>query len=97
MAGELLPPFMSALAHMHARSVVHRDIKPENILLMADRTVKAGGWGQAGVVVWVGRTGQLHGECPRRAALSAEQPGLHQPSSQIKPAPCPMSRWRTLG
>ena len=41
VAGDLLPPFMSALVHMHARSVVHRDVKPENILLTADRTVKA--------------------------------------------------------
>lgn len=42
VAGDLLPPFMSALAYMHARSVVHRDIKPENILLTADRSVKVG-------------------------------------------------------
>ena len=43
MAGEVLPPFMAALAHMHARAIVHRDIKPENILLTADRTIKVRG------------------------------------------------------
>ncbi|PRW57075.1 aurora other [Chlorella sorokiniana] len=45
VAGDLLPPFMSALAYMHTRSVVHRDIKPENILLTADRTVKVADFG----------------------------------------------------
>ena len=27
MAGEVLPPFLAALAHMHARTIIHRDIK----------------------------------------------------------------------
>lgn len=43
MAGEVLPPFLAALAFMHANSIVHRDIKPENILLTADRSIKVGG------------------------------------------------------
>ena len=45
MAGEVLPPFMDALAHMHARSIVHRDIKPENILLGGGRAVKVADFG----------------------------------------------------
>ncbi len=43
VAGEVLPPFLAALAFMHANSIVHRDIKPENILLTADRSIKVGG------------------------------------------------------
>ncbi|EFN54910.1 hypothetical protein CHLNCDRAFT_24076, partial [Chlorella variabilis] len=45
VAGEVLPPFMDALAHMHARSIVHRDIKPENILLGGGRAVKVADFG----------------------------------------------------
>ncbi|PSC70705.1 aurora other [Micractinium conductrix] len=45
VAGEVLPPFMDALSHMHARSIIHRDIKPENILLTADRVIKVADFG----------------------------------------------------
>ncbi|KAL4451984.1 hypothetical protein ABPG75_007646 [Micractinium tetrahymenae] len=45
VAGEVLPPFMAALAFMHANSIVHRDIKPENILLTADRAIKVADFG----------------------------------------------------
>ena len=45
MAGEVLPPFMSALSHMHARCIIHRDIKPENILLAGDRGVRVADFG----------------------------------------------------
>ena len=45
VAGEVLPPFMAALAHMHARRIIHRDIKPENILLAGDRGVRVADFG----------------------------------------------------
>ena len=88
VAGELLPPFMAALAHMHARSVVHRDIKPENILLTADRTVKARGSGGRG---GEGRGGEGRGgagrvECLIGWALLVLQrhtPPLPRPSAQV--------------
>ncbi|KAL4424485.1 hypothetical protein ABPG77_006794 [Micractinium sp. CCAP 211/92] len=45
VAREVLPPFLAALAFMHANSIVHRDIKPENILLTADRSIKVADFG----------------------------------------------------
>lgn len=45
VAGEVLPPFIDAIAHMHALSIVHRDIKPENILLGEGRTMKVADFG----------------------------------------------------
>jgi aurora kinase len=45
VAGEVLPPFMDAVAHMHALSILHRDIKPENILLGAGRAIKVADFG----------------------------------------------------
>ncbi|KAL4857133.1 Aurora kinase A [Chlorella vulgaris] len=51
VAGEVLPPFMDALAHMHAASIVHRDIKPENILLTGARSIRVADFGLS--INWV--------------------------------------------
>lgn len=51
MAGDVLPPFMDALAHMHAASIVHRDIKPENILLTGARSIRVADFGLS--INWV--------------------------------------------
>jgi aurora kinase len=39
----VLEPALSALAYVHAKSMIHRDIKPENILITS--SLQVGGWG----------------------------------------------------
>ena len=47
VAREVAFPLLSAVAHLHSRSVLHRDIKPENILFTADGTLKLADFGLA--------------------------------------------------
>lgn len=61
VAGEVLPPFMAALAFMHSNSIVHRDIKPENILLTADRAIKVGGSCRRTAGAWLAKPSTMMG------------------------------------
>lgn len=43
----VMAPFLTAISHLHQRSILHRDIKPENILLMANGEIKLADFGLA--------------------------------------------------
>jgi len=43
----VMPPFLTALQHLHASKILHRDIKPENILLSAQGELKVADFGLA--------------------------------------------------
>jgi serine/threonine protein kinase len=43
----VMVPFLTAISHLHQRSILHRDIKPENILLMANGEIKLADFGLA--------------------------------------------------
>lgn len=102
VAGEVLPPFMAALAFMHANSIVHRDIKPENILLMADRAIKVGvcSRADAGLAPIHGRPARQHGVACISMVLLCRPAHTALPSAASALIPTHAihcSRWPILG